>query len=226
VNKQFVKAHADFLGAAAALGSATGATRDGASTGSGPEALSDRASEMSRLEDLLDLLAALPKTIQSLEAFKPRPTGAIQRRVNSMLFTVESAIKSPTRDEATKQLAELTELSDLADQLSSQTVATLSPAVAQGYTGDQLAGLETKWKSMVMEMAGAFCIRQAQSPQSRARIARGARARRGHGSGIRSTRGSGQMGRLDDHAPADANAHGTLSAGNVAGVRRVHFRES
>lgn len=162
VNKQFIKAHADFLGAAAALGSAMGATRDGASTsaGSGPEALGDRASEMSRLEDLLDLLAALPKTIQTLEAFKPRPTGAIQRRVNSMLFTVESAMKSPTRDEATKQLAELNELSDLADQLSSQTVATLSPAVAQAYTGDQLAGLETKWKSMVMEMAGAFCINQ------------------------------------------------------------------
>jgi hypothetical protein len=168
VNKQFIKADAEFLSATANIDAAVGSgvesnsTRDGGNTSapSGPEALDDRAAEMARLEDLLDVLGALPKTIETLDSYKPRPTGGIERRVNSMLSTIDSPIKSPAREEASRQLLDLHKLASLANQLANQPVDQIPPAVAQSYSGDQIAGLQTKWKSMVIEMSGAFSANQ------------------------------------------------------------------
>jgi hypothetical protein len=169
VGQQFVKARGDFLGDAGDIGRGAGAT-GAINTGSGPDALGDRVKEMARLEDLLDTLLAMPKTIESLDAFKSRPIGGIERHVNALLITIESPIKSPARDDASRQLLDLNKLALIADELSSSTTDTIPPAVAQAYTGDQIAALETKWKSMVTELASSFSVNQPIDPQKLDRL--------------------------------------------------------
>jgi hypothetical protein len=175
VGKQFVKSRGDFLGDSAGLsgdggGTAGGTPADGAkdatgnvvkkddliNTGSGPDSLKDSVDQMAQLEDLQDVLAGMPKTIATLDAFKARPIGGIQRHVNVLLVTVDSPIKSPSRDEATKQLFQLHELAKLADELLNVPQAAVPPAVAQAYTGDEIEPLQTKCKSVITDLASLF----------------------------------------------------------------------
>jgi hypothetical protein len=168
LGKQFVKIRGDFLGDVADLGTSPSAGRsngeqrnDGImNTGGGPDSLIRPVSEMSQIEQLLDVVVGMPKTYQTLDAFRPRPVGGIQRHVNILLNVIESPIKSPARDEADQQLISLHKLAMFAGELTDQGGASVPPAVAQAYSGDQIQALETKWKAIVLELAESFAANE------------------------------------------------------------------
>jgi hypothetical protein len=183
VSKQLVKARGDFLADAANLGAAPARAAADAADGeaaaqddraakdagtanpaTGPDALSERVNEMAHLENLLDVLTSTPRTLQTIDAFRLRPTGGVDRRVNSFLIAIESPIKSPARDEAIQQLTNLHKLASIADDLANQTFTSVPPAVAEAYAGDQIGALQTKWKSIVTDLASAFEANQPMDP--------------------------------------------------------------
>jgi hypothetical protein len=168
VTKQFEKARADFLTDAASLSQTPAAAADDAPpTATGPRALSDRVTEMTRAADLLDVLVALPASIQTLDASKPYPYGGVARHTSTLLITIQSPIKSPARDEATRQLFDLHKLAEVAKTLSAAAATdTIPPAIAQTYTGGLLAATETKWKSMVTSLSTSFATNQAMDPDA------------------------------------------------------------
>jgi hypothetical protein len=168
VGKQFDKARADFLTDAAALGQTPAAPIDGAPpTVTGPASLRDRVAEMVRDDDMLNVLLAMPASIQTLDAYKPYPHGGVARHVNTLLITIQSPIKSPARDEATKQLLDLHKLASIARTLSPTTATdSIPPAIIQTYTGGSIPEADTKWKSMVTTLAASFATNQPMDPQA------------------------------------------------------------
>jgi hypothetical protein len=178
VTEQFTKARGDFLGDAADIGGGAGVAPTGGAakdagvmdTGRGPDALSQQADEMAYCEDLLDVLLAMPKNVPTLDAFKSHPIGGIQRHVNILLVQIESPIKSPARDEAAKQLFDLSRLATVADELASQPFDSIPPSIADAYTGSQLAAVQTKWKLTVTDLATAFSVNQPMDIQKLDRL--------------------------------------------------------
>jgi hypothetical protein len=159
VSQRFVKARGDFLGLAGALGAP--AKDDGMiNTSASPEALRERVGDLEQTAHLLEVLAEMPSTLKTLDALRTHPIGGLDRRVAALLVIIENPIRSPARDEATKQLLVLQQLGENLADVESAEVANVPPAVVQAYAGVEVGALQTKCKSIASEMVGEFATNQ------------------------------------------------------------------
>ncbi len=153
-NKEFLTARATFLGDLAEL--ASGKSDMLMPTGATPESLSANVDELQHLEDLLDALSGIPKTLDILSPYKPRPVGGVDKRLTTICVALINPAKSAAKDEARLAIGDLHKLGQITATLAAHPASDAPPEVVQAYTNNQQPAVETKWKVMVTELAGNF----------------------------------------------------------------------
>lgn len=134
-----------------------------------PAELEARAEEMHRTIELLERLDAMPATLDFLNSFKPRPAGALDRRVVQLALAASAATATPVRAEAAESLAELARLTKLAQDLTKVNLAELAP-LEKRWTGGRVAALDLKWRTILAEQLTAFGTGQKLDPAKVARL--------------------------------------------------------
>ncbi len=118
-----------------------------------PDDLTKAVAEMKYELDLLDVLDQLPASLDTLAAYKPRPTGAIERRVAKASTTATAIVDSPERRQAFGALREIAALGAAASALERRPVANVPGDIAQAYAMNSLTAFEARWKALVSESA-------------------------------------------------------------------------
>jgi len=160
---QFDRAGAAFLAAAAEMGKPTGLT--------GPGELEKAAEEVHRVADLLVKVDGLPKVVETIVAFKPRPFGALERRVALSVNTAASLLGGAGKLDAVRFLDDLARLAGLVTELDAIKTSAIPPEVDRVYAGGKLAQLDAKWRALVSEAASA-AVAAPGAEIDKARVAR------------------------------------------------------
>lgn len=146
--KNFAACRKSFLKALDEIRSATGA-----------DAMESAANDSARIARDFETLQRLPRVLETLAAYKPRPVGALDRRAMTaaqLVMAANIAVNGPVRLSAEKMLDDLSQLAATADVLSQQSLANLPAAVMEKYGGKQLPGFETGWKTLVGDIASGM----------------------------------------------------------------------
>jgi hypothetical protein len=95
-------------------------------------------------------LLALPRAADTLAAYKPRPTGGLEKRVNQQVVIAIGT--GQNRDDAVKFLNDLGALAAAADAMSRASVKDVAPDTMVRYAPN-FSDFDGKWRSMVSELA-------------------------------------------------------------------------
>ncbi len=131
-----------------------------ATVANGPEGLRQAMETADQLQNLLDALAELPHATETLDAYKPRPTGGVEQHVNALLIKLLTPNVSPAADVASRQLIALYRLSTISDELTNLAPPNVPQQIAQDYAGNNVDAVQSKWKARVGELATAFAANQ------------------------------------------------------------------
>lgn len=145
----FADAHTSFITHVDALG--------GASVfASSPAEMAGEARNMERAVELLELLQKVPATVDTLDRYKPRPLGGLQRRMQGLTVAIASpaAINVRNQNENTFRLA--VRLADAARTLEQHPMTELPADQARAYTGGQAEAFDQRWRAIVFEQASAI----------------------------------------------------------------------
>lgn len=116
--------------------------------------LQQDVSELQRLYEITDDLVAMTSSLDTLNAYRPRPAGSLERKVATAATAAVGPAGSTNRADGHKYLHSVHELAGLARRLAARPLSDLPETVAQGWAGGKVASFETKWKSIVAESAG------------------------------------------------------------------------
>ncbi len=144
LRKQFHQRAEQFLTEANEVGDGAFATS--------PQTLQASADELRRLARLIEQVSQLDATMQSIAAFRPRPTGALERRVALAVQSAINPTRSPARSEADSAIGELHRLRRLIDDLNA-AAADVPQSVATSYAAGQLGAFDTRSRAMVSDLA-------------------------------------------------------------------------
>lgn len=125
-------------------------------TESGLDALRLNLEEMERLKELAETFTKLPGALETLTAYRPRPGGGLEKRLQS-LATAATAAGSGRGDPkgAGKQLDAIVALARVATGLGTLPLKDIPAEIAIEYAGDALGGIEAKWRTAVTDAASA-----------------------------------------------------------------------
>lgn len=157
----------EFLDAASHLGR-------GGIMGSPPQQLDQLARELTRLMDIHDALWAMPASLETINAYRPRPTGGIERRLWPALQHLTSSDATPQRAQAEQLIREIDALAKLAVDIQSLPVVEISPDMQVGFAANMLPQFQAKCNSSLAELATALASGQSldESRMNRLRSAR------------------------------------------------------
>jgi hypothetical protein len=129
------------------------AANDPASTvAANPDGLQLPLNDLRQATELWAVLDGMQQTFETLNAYKPKPFGALESRAQRASITAVTAAKSPTRTEAVRLLTHMRNLAKLSVALSQKSLADVPPDVAKAYAGVAVADFEAKVKSLVTEL--------------------------------------------------------------------------
>lgn len=94
---------------------------------------------------------SVPKSLQTLLTFKPRPTGALERRFGVLLNALNDPRPSAAKDDAARAMSEMVRLAELAAEL--EWPAPVTQDVQSLYTRNKLSAFEARRKEVVAEIA-------------------------------------------------------------------------
>jgi len=133
----------------------------------------DVATLTARLEAMTQAVASaetyeqVPRSLQILLAYKPRPTGALERRFSALMAALNDARPSAAKDDAARSMAEMVRLAELASELDGSM--SVPPEVQQLYTNNKLQAFETRRKELVTDIASELA---AGKPADKAKMRR------------------------------------------------------
>jgi hypothetical protein len=154
-------------------------------TGTSVADLQQDVAELQRLYEITDDVVAMGPSLDTLNAYKPRPAGSIERKVATAATAAVGPAGSANRGDGQKYLHSVHELGSLAQRLAARPLTDLPEAVAQGWAGGKVSSFEGKWKSMVAELAGDLAGGQIELDKAKVARLRGALEL---GDGLRSAR--------------------------------------
>jgi hypothetical protein len=125
----------------------------GAFGGTTVQDLTRPVAEMSRALDLIRTIEGLPPVLTTLLAYKPKPGGALEKRLNLALPVVTQAVKSSERDQAEKFLTDLVTVAKMSDELARRPSSRIPAHIAQNYAGGRLDAFEQKWRQTISDVA-------------------------------------------------------------------------
>jgi hypothetical protein len=165
LTSQFARERSAFWSDAAKVGTGT-------ATGSQVVAndLESRLAELTRLYGVADDVAAMNKAFDTLNAYKPRPTGALEKKAQIAASAAASASPSILRNDGEKFLKAVRRLAEFAQRLSlsGQSLAEVPTPVAQAWAGGKVDAFEARWKGLILELmqsltAGAIDLDHAKA---------------------------------------------------------------
>jgi hypothetical protein len=118
----------------------------------GIEGLEAQVADLSQLADLYGALDGMQQTYDLLNAYKPRPFGAMEQRVLKAALAATSTVRSPTRTSAIQFILDLARLAQLSQTVTQRSLANLPPAVLQAYAGISTGELESKCRAMMADL--------------------------------------------------------------------------
>lgn len=134
------------------LGAVSGLDGD-ALTDSTPETLASALGDMRMSFDVVVAMGKISATVDTLNAYKPRPAGGLERRVVREAAVAASPAQGPVRADGVHALQDLIALADSARELAQIDVAAL-PVEALAERGiTRLDELDAKWKANVAQVA-------------------------------------------------------------------------
>jgi hypothetical protein len=145
-------------------------------TGASVNDLQQGVAEMQRLYEITDDVVAMGPSLDTFNAYKPRPAGSLERKVATAASAAVGPAGSANRGEGQKYLHSVHELAGLAQRLAARPLTDLPEAVANGWAGGKVASFEGKWKSMVAELAGDLAGGKLELDKAKAARLRGALA--------------------------------------------------
>lgn len=118
-----------------------------------PETLTSAIDDMRLSFDLVGMMGKLTGAADTLNAFKPRPSGGLEKFIAKEAAVAASPTQGPLRADAIHALQDLIALAESARELPQVDFASL-PADTLADAGiARVAELEPKWKSNVTQMA-------------------------------------------------------------------------
>jgi len=145
--KQFVAHRSAFLDDAAELGGAT-------IFSPGPANVVGHVETMRQLFETIDLLDKLPRAIQVLNPYHPRPGGGLEKRMNVAVADLAVTAVSGSRDASLRFCTDVEHLAQLAERI---TAPTGIPAdTIKAYTNGRLAAVETRRAAIISELASSL----------------------------------------------------------------------
>ena len=149
LSRQFVEQREAFMEEAAQL------ARGGAFSTT-PADLERSASELARLIQTMQWIDELPRTIDTLNQYKPRPFGLLDKRLALAAQAAAGQTASPARDDGLRALREASALADAAGRLSAIVVQNLPAAVIENYAAGKMSAVEAKWRTQISDQATAL----------------------------------------------------------------------
>jgi hypothetical protein len=116
------------------------------------EGLENQVADLSQLADLYAALDGMQQTYEILNAYKPRPFGAMEQRVLKAALAAASPTRSPTRTAAIQFVLDLVKLGQLSQALTQRSLGDIPPAVLQAYAGIGTGELEAKCRAMMGDL--------------------------------------------------------------------------
>ena len=136
--------------------------------------LAGRLDEMEITVDAVSAIAAAPRIVETFAAFKPRPTGGLERRFVKEATIVASNASISIRKEAARTLAGLVRLDTLARDLDSIQIEPESRKVLEKYSGKTPEDLLAKCRANIGDLINQAA---AASPLDRDKLERTASLR-------------------------------------------------
>jgi hypothetical protein len=120
-----------------------------------PEALRARVEEMKKSLDAADAVARSPEAVRTLNAYRPKPFGGIEKRVQSAMNVLQSeSAADADRDATSSFLSRLARLADHGAELNHPATAPAAE-VGRAYIGDALEAFQSRRKVIVSELINA-----------------------------------------------------------------------
>jgi hypothetical protein len=148
LRSQFAKARTGFMQSAAKMGGT------GAMITLGE--IEQQFEEIKRLFAVTDDVLAMGGSIETINAFKIKPVGALEKKIVMAALAASSPIQSVNRNDGQKYLSAVRALAKLAQALASKLLGDVPPAVAQAWAGAAIPVFENRWKAIVVDLAGAL----------------------------------------------------------------------
>jgi hypothetical protein len=128
------------------------ATKAGSATSQGNGGdLETRLGELVRLHGVMDDVFAMNKSFDTLNAFKPRPVGGLEKKAQIAALAAASNSGLANRTDGEKFLKAVRRLAELAQKLSAQPLSGVPSPVAQAWAGGKAELFEARWKGIVLE---------------------------------------------------------------------------
>jgi hypothetical protein len=162
LRQNFIDARQAFLTDAAKLGDTSGFQ---AVT---PEQLRNRLTGMQDAERSIELIGQMPDALTALTPYKPRPTGALDRRALVWVSAVGGVVQSPSADDARQLLQNLRDLGEIAQRLTAS--ATVSPEIDKLYAHGHYAQFNNRRSDKLSELASATAAGKDVDHQTLARL--------------------------------------------------------
>lgn len=163
LERQFAAQRQGFLSDAAELGDG------GGMMAVQPGQLRSHLAVMEQSFEQIALIDAMPSALQAVNAFKPRPTGALDRRALVAVNAIGGIVPSPTPAEATRFLRELQTLGQIARQIPA--AADVPPEVNRLYARGKLAEFNARRAQMLSDVASQAAGGKDPDPARLARLA-------------------------------------------------------
>jgi hypothetical protein len=160
---QFAKERVAFWNDAVKIGTGTASGSQVVATD-----LEARLAELNRMHAVADDLLALTKSFDTLNAYKPRPTGALEKKAQIAANAAASSSPSILRNDGERFLKAVRRLADLSQRLSSQSQVEVSSPALQSWAGGKLESFEARCKGLVLEQVQALAAGSVDPDPARA----------------------------------------------------------
>jgi hypothetical protein len=128
----------------------------GAPGGATPVVLDAHLDEANRLVAVADDLLAAPASLDALNNLKPRPAGALEKRLATAAQAAAAPAFAATRSDGQRYLDAVHTLATLVRDLSSKNVSDVPAPVLQAWAGNRLDAFDRRWHAHALDLASAL----------------------------------------------------------------------
>jgi hypothetical protein len=133
------------------------------------DGLENQLADLSQLAELYAALDGMQQTYDLLNAYKPKPFGAMEQRALKAALAATATARSPARTAAIQFLLDLAKLGQLSAALTQRSFADIPAPVLQAYAGISTGELEAKCRAVMGDLVNQVA---GGGEMDRSRIAR------------------------------------------------------
>ncbi len=124
------------------------------------DSLGAHVSAMNDARGTIDSIERLPRALQTLAAYKPKPTGGLERRAGQAVTSFTSALLPSSRDGASGVIAEIEQLAALA-QDAGPIVARIPSTTAKSWASGKLEAFDSRRSALITDLASQLAAGHA-----------------------------------------------------------------